>query len=196
MSKKKKVIAFGGSKGIGKAIVDKLKEKGRYDIIEISRTSGYDLLEEKISLPTTEADIFIYSAGVGFFHNKGRIHKNIQKMIRLDLEIPILLTYRIKAKHYIYIGSNSSYYGFEGSDVYCAVKHGILGFARALRKSGKKVSVVSPGTVDTSFWDNSGRKKPELCQKPEDVAEAVVCCIENDADIEELLITPHKENAE
>lgn len=195
MSKKKKVIIFGGSKGIGKAIVDKLKEKGRYDIVEISRTSGYNLLKEKIALPITEADIFIYSTGVGFFHDKGSKYENICKMIRLDLEIPILLTNRIKARHYIYIGSNSSYYGFEGSDVYCAVKHGILGFARALRKSGEKVSVISPGTVDTSFWDNSGREKPRFCQKPEDVAAAVICCIENNSDIEELLITPHKENA-
>ena len=111
-------------------------------------------------------------------------------MIQLNLEVPIMLTYKVEAKHYIYIGSNSSYFGFGGSEVYCAVKHGILGFARALRKSGKKVSVVSPGTVDTSFWRASGRERPELYQKPEDVADAVMCCIENRADIEELLIMP------
>lgn len=190
MSKNKNVVIFGGSRGIGKAIMDKLSKKGSYKLIDISRTSGYDLLKENICLPVREADIFIYCAGVGFFHDKGKNIGNIQKMIKLNFEMPIMLTYRINARHYIYIGSNSSYYGFEGSDVYCAVKHGILGFARALRKSGKKVSVISPGTVDTSFWQDSGRQRPDLYQRPEDVADAVVCCIENKADIEELLIMP------
>lgn len=190
MSTIKNVIVFGGSKGIGKAIIDKLKEKRLYDITEISRSSGYNLLINTFPKPNNKIDIFIYSAGMGYFHGRGKDSRNISDIIQLGLEIPILLTNQIEADHYIYIGSNSSYYGFEGSEVYCAVKHGILGFARALRKSGKKVSVISPGAVDTTFWKNSGRDKPELCQKPEDVANAVMCCIENDACIEELLITP------
>lgn len=193
MSKKQKVIIFGGSKGIGRAIVKKLEEKRQYRVIEISRTSGYDLLRENISLPVKKADIFIYCAGTGFFHDKGRVPENIHKMVQLNLEIPILLTYKVEARHYLYIASNSAYSGFDGSEAYCAVKHGILGFARALRKSGKKVSVVSPGTVDTSFWQDSGRLRPELYQTPEDVADALMCCIENKADIEELLIMPYKE---
>ena len=89
----------------------------------------------------------------------------------------------------LYIVS-SAYYGFAGSDVYCAVKHGILGFTRALRKSGKKVSVVSPGAVDTSFWQDSGMQKPKISLMPDDVADAFVSCIENKGQIEELLIMP------
>ena len=193
MPNKQKVIIFGGSKGIGKALVTILEEKDKYEITEISRTSGYDLFNDDITLPLDEADIFVYCAGVGLFHDKGRLTENINKMIKINMEIPILLTYRVKAKHYIYIASNSAYSGFAGSDVYCAVKHGILGFARALRKSGKKVSIVSPGTVDTGFWQESGRERPDLYQQPEDVAGAVMSCIENKANIEELLIMPHRE---
>lgn len=192
MSEKKKVMVFGGSKGIGEALIADLKESNRYEIIEISRSSGYDLCGD-FQLPVDKTDIFIYCAGVGYFHDKGKQPENIREMISLNLEVPILLTYRVEAHHYIYIGSNSSYYGFEGSDTYCAVKHGILGFARALRKGGKKVSVVSPGTVDTSFWGNSGRKRPDLYLRPEDVAAAVISCIENRGNIEEILITPFKD---
>jgi len=186
----KNIVVFGGSKGIGKAIVDKLQDRNLYNVTDISRSSGYDLLSGDIPILKSKIDVFIYSAGMGCFFEKGRNSRNIRDIIQLGLEIPIILTNQIDADHYIYIGSNSSYYGFEGSETYCAVKHGILGFARALRKSGKKVSVVSPGAVDTAFWKDSGREKPELCQKPEDVANAVMCCIENDAVIEELLITP------
>lgn len=195
MLKRKKVVIFGGSKGVGKSIINKLQKRGQYDITNISRTTGSDLMQEKVSLPFDEVDVFIYCTGIGLFHEKGKTPENINKMIKLNLEIPILLTYKVKAKHYIYIGSNSSYFGFEGSDVYCAVKHGILGFARALRKSGKKVSIVAPGTIDTSFWHESGRQRPDLYQRPEDVADAVICCIENKADIEELLIMPHRDNS-
>jgi len=194
MTEKKRVIVFGGSKGIGEAIIAKLKEDNRYEIIDISRANGYDLCGE-FRLPVDKAEVFIYCAGVGYFHDKGKTPENIREMIKLNLEIPILLTYKVESQHYIYIGSNSSYYGFDGSDTYCAVKHGILGFARALRKGGKKVSVVSPGTVDTSFWQNSGRKRPDLYLRPEDVAAAVVGCVENNGDIEEILITPFKATA-
>jgi short-subunit dehydrogenase len=188
---KQHVLVFGGSRGIGRAIIKAL-EHGSFDIQDISRTTGFDLLKDP-PLPVSETDIFIYCAGIGSFNENGRSKEEIRKMIRLNLEIPILLTFKVRAKHYIYIGSNSSYSGFAGSEVYCAVKHGILGFARALRKTGKKVSVVSPGTVDTSFWSGSGRERPDLYQEAEDVAAAVVSCIENKADIEELLIMPHAE---
>jgi len=192
MSEKRKVIVFGGSKGIGKCIIDKLEAKGQYEILEISRTSGYDLLDKDFSPPENKTDIFVYCTGVGFFKEEGRKPKNIERMLKLDLEIPIQLTYQIEAEHYIYVGSNSSYFGFRGSEVYCAVKHGILGFARGLRRTGRKVSVVSPGTVDTAFWENSGRPRDDMYQRPEDVANAVMCCIENDADIEEVLIMPYR----
>jgi short-subunit dehydrogenase len=188
---KKKIVIFGGSKGIGKAIVAKMESKQQFEIVEISRTSGYDLLKTEPSLPFDKADIFIYCTGLGLFYEKNKVPENINKMIKLNLEIPILLTNKIRARHYIFIGSNSSYYGFDGSEVYCAVKHGILGFARALRRSGKKVTIVSPGAVNTSFWDNSGMRKPKYTLTPEDVADAVTACIENKGDIEELLITPH-----
>lgn len=188
---RKRVLVFGGSKGVGRAVIKALPQES-FDVRDISRTTGVDLLADP-SLPVSETDIFIYCSGVGFFHEKGRSEEAIRKMIRLNLEIPILLTFKVRAKHYIYIGSNSSYSGFAGSEAYCAVKHGILGFARALRKSGKKVSVVSPGTVNTSFWNGSGRERPDLYQEAEDVAAAVVSCIENRADIEEILIMPHSE---
>ena len=58
MSQKRKVIIFGSSRGIGKAIVDKLREKKKYDIVEVDRTRGYDLLQEGITLPVNKTDIF------------------------------------------------------------------------------------------------------------------------------------------
>ena len=55
------------------------------------------------------------------------------------------------------IGSIASHQGFENSTAYCAAKHGVLGFSRALalevRKRGLRVITVSPGSVNTPLWD-------------------------------------------
>jgi short-subunit dehydrogenase len=181
-----KVILFGGGRGVGKAIKKEL-EDCLHEVTSISRTEGTWTTEP----PEGEFDVFIYCTGVGYFYEL--TNEQVQDMIMLNFVIPIAMGRTVKAKHYIFIASNSAYSGFEGSDVYCATKHGILGFARALRKSGKKVSVISPGAIDTGFWDGSGRPLPELHMQPEDVADAVMACIENRACIEELLIMPQRE---
>ena len=54
-----------------------------------------------------------------------------------------------------FIGSSSSYQGFRNSSVYCASKHGLLGFCRALaeetRDKNIRISCISPGTIDTKM---------------------------------------------
>ena len=73
---------------------------------------------------------------------------------------------------------------------YTAAKHGLRGFIDALqielRSQGSSVSIalVSPGPVDTPFWDNVATQEGYLPPRmpgaypPEDVAKAVVRCVE------------------
>ncbi len=53
----------------------------------------------------------------------------------------------------INIGSSSSYGGFKNTVTYCASKHALLGFSRALHDEWKEYGVtvhcISPGTIDT-----------------------------------------------
>lgn len=75
---------------------------------------------------------------------------------------------------------------------YTAAKHGLRGFVDALgielRSEGANVSLalVSPGPVDTPFWDNvatqEGRLPPRLplAYRPEDVAKAITSCVDRD----------------
>ena len=53
----------------------------------------------------------------------------------------------------INIGSSSAYAGFKNTVTYCASKHALLGFSRALHDEWKDYGVtvhcISPGTIDT-----------------------------------------------
>lgn len=70
--------------------------------------------------------------------------------------------------------------GFEGGTAYCASKHAVLGFSKALmlevRKQGVRVIAVCPGTVATPFMDKQSRMRPdrERVLRADDVAQAVV----------------------
>jgi NAD(P)-dependent dehydrogenase (short-subunit alcohol dehydrogenase family) len=66
--------------------------------------------------------------------------------------------------------------GFEGGTAYCASKHGLLGFAKALmfevRKHGIRVITVCPGSVSTEF--NSSAAKSDKILHAEDVANIII----------------------
>ena len=55
----------------------------------------------------------------------------------------------------INIGSSSSYAGFKNTAIYCASKHAILGYSRALNDEWKEYGItvhcISPGTIETSM---------------------------------------------
>ncbi|HEY6060891.1 MAG TPA: SDR family NAD(P)-dependent oxidoreductase [Gemmatimonadales bacterium] len=70
--------------------------------------------------------------------------------------------------------------GIEGGTAYCASKHAVLGFSKALmlevRKRGIRVIAVCPGSVSTPFMDKQSRLRPnrDRVLQADDVAQAVV----------------------
>ncbi len=72
--------------------------------------------------------------------------------------------------------------GFEGGTAYCASKHGLIGFAKALmfevRKHGIRVITVCPGSVATEFNGPSDhRDKTERVLHAEDVADIILATL-------------------
>jgi len=88
--------------------------------------------------------------------------------------------------------------GIEGGTAYCASKHAVLGFSKALmlevRKSQVRVVAVCPGSVATPFMDKQSRLRPnrERILTAEDVAETVCATLTlpDRAMISELDIRP------
>jgi 3-oxoacyl-[acyl-carrier protein] reductase len=70
--------------------------------------------------------------------------------------------------------------GIEGGTAYCASKHAVLGFSKALmlevRKRGIRVIAVCPGSVSTPFMDKQTRLRPnrDRVLQADDVAQAVL----------------------
>lgn len=73
--------------------------------------------------------------------------------------------------------------GFEGGTAYCASKHAVLGFSKALmlevRKQQVRVIAVCPGSVATPFMDKQDRLRPDRGRvlTADDVAQAVLATL-------------------
>ncbi len=109
-------------------------------------------------------------------HNAGNVVRaEVQDMtdaewddvMAVGLAAPFLLTRAFIAKmrarrsgRIVFISSISGTLGTPRLSAYCAAKHGVIGFARALaeetRSEGVQVNVVNPGSVDTDMLKGSG----------------------------------------
>jgi len=88
--------------------------------------------------------------------------------------------------------------GFEGGTAYCASKHAVLGFSKALmlevRKQQVRVIAICPGSVATPFMDKQDRMRPDRDRvlTADDVAHAVLATLtlSDRAMVSELDIRP------
>ena len=87
----------------------------------------------------------------------------IEQEIAVGLTDPILLTRSLLLTHpptpterrdFAFIGSTSAYAGFKKTALYCAVKHGLLGFVRAMNDeyadAETRFWLFSMGTMNTA----------------------------------------------
>jgi 3-oxoacyl-[acyl-carrier protein] reductase len=100
--------------------------------------------------------------------------------------------------HIINIASIAGKVGSANLAVYCASKFGVVGFTQALaeevRQHGIRVSLICPGSTDTSFLGSSSKssKSRDRMLSPSDVAHAVTTIVTQEANsfISEVIIRP------
>ena len=106
--------------------------------------------------------------------------------------------------HIVNIGSLSSFTRDADSDLYVAAKSGIEGFNESLRKlispECVRVSIIDPGSTGTGMIDETSEERQEafsnyLLLEPEDVARAVLFCLEQPVHCEILRVQlrPHRQ---
>jgi NADP-dependent 3-hydroxy acid dehydrogenase YdfG len=100
--------------------------------------------------------------------------------------------------HIINIASIAGKVGSANLAVYCASKFGVVGFSQALaeevRQHGVRVSLICPGSTDTSFLGSSSKssKSRDKMLSPSDIAHAVMTIVtqEPNSFISEIVMRP------
>jgi 3-oxoacyl-[acyl-carrier protein] reductase len=103
-----------------------------------------------------------------------------------------------KTGHIINIASIAGKVGSPNLAVYCASKFGVVGFTQSLaeevRQHGIRVSLICPGSTDTSFLGSSSKssKMRDRMLSPADIAHAVRMIVlqESNSFISEVIIRP------
>ncbi len=176
---------------------------------DMANHESLDGLLQKSTQSGKAIDLLINNAGIyqyGIFDETS--FDDVEKMIQVNLTGLMYLTHQIlpgmKSRgcgHIVHISSLAGLSGSAYSETYCATKHAVVGFNRAMRvslkqeKSAVSTSVVCPGIVDETgifkkleVEDNV--QAPALMGKsdPRTVAQAVIRCIQRD--IPEIIVNP------
>jgi len=151
------------SSGIGKFIFEKLSWK--YNIFWVSRTGQYkvDLAQKEDienfvkNIKDINFDVLVLNAGIGTFGPfENNDLENYEQIINVNLLANIrllkLLEKNINKKtKIIFIGSIIWKKFMKWASVYQASKFGLRGFAWWLKSEWKKVFIINPKIVETTF---------------------------------------------
>ena len=196
----KKVMIWGASGGIGKALLTKFSNQGWFTVAIARDTSEIDeisnlsmdarfedptLVAQTVSLAAQEIDeigLWIYAAG-------DILSKKIedmslgewQQIIDANLTGPFLaIKYSLpllkEDAHVMFIGAVSERLRLPGLSAYATSKVGLEAFADVFRKEHrkKKVTVVRPGAVATPLWDKVPIRLPDKSASSEKVAQEIL----------------------
>ncbi|MGH8888328.1 MAG: SDR family NAD(P)-dependent oxidoreductase [Acidothermaceae bacterium] len=216
-----RVLLTGASGGIGAAIAAAFTRKGAQLIMSgrDRRSMGVqaalptttviaaDLTDEsavrRLARDAGEVDVLVSNAGVGWYGSTADMPcGDLRRLVDINLLAPLLLTRLLLPGmvergrgHIVFIGSVAGHLGVENEAVYSATKAAVRTYAEALRsevrRHGVDVSVVSPGAVDTSFFEHRGSPYQRSWPRPvpaDGVAAAVLRAVEHS---DRLVFIPH-----
>ena len=179
-------------------IVGKCKEYG----VRVESCSG-DLSNEKDIYNIINCakenykgiDILVNSAGVFPNENLFAIDdKSYSKVMDINFKSAFIFTrefskYMSKKEwgRIVNIGSSSAYSGFGGTSLYCASKHALLGFSRAIHDELKRFNVrtyfISPSSTQSRMGMATKGQDYETFLQPSDIAKYVIFSISFDSNI-------------
>lgn len=160
----------------------------------------------KKTVKETQVCVLVNAAGVGYYglHEELNI-KQIQTLVRTNLEVPLILTNRLlrvlkKNKGYIInISSITAKQSSPHGCAYAATKAGLTNFGNSLfeeaRKYGVKVTSIHPDMTATNLYrdaDFTCGREPESYLEPEEVADMVryILSLRDGMTVPEITIRP------
>jgi NAD(P)-dependent dehydrogenase (short-subunit alcohol dehydrogenase family) len=205
-----KALLFGASGGLATAVAERLLARGwQVDLVSRKPKAGAVRKRFDAKLRDGRAQLFIVEKDYpefdpvrsydAYFFMQALFapcalaemeESRIEAEIRVGLTGHILLTRKLIAMHpplpnerkdFCYIGSTSAYAGFRNTSVYCAVKHGLLGFIRAMNdeycNSDVRFWLFSMGTMNTEMGALLVDQDSTSFLQPEDVADRIIAAV-------------------
>lgn len=193
-------MVWGGSGGIGSAIVKELEDND-FKIVSISREKqdfGDTVAEvkcsdvgnpeevagaaEKASDSVNEFNLWVYAIGDITSAKITDLDPGTWERISdANLKGAYLaakhsIPFLAEDAHMVFIGAVTERTQLPGLSAYVSAKAGIESFAQVLRKEERNldVSVLRPKAVDTKFWEKVSFDLPHGASKPDEVARRVL----------------------
>lgn len=196
-------LLFGASGGLALALADDLLSRG-WHVHLVSRAGRTAALESRFAAPLAEGRVRVFNVEHSYadftpaqpyraciftqalFEPQplaAMTSERIESEVAVGLTDVLRLTRTLLVTHppaptarcdFAYIGSTSAYAGFKNTSVYCAVKHGLLGFVRAMNDeytdTETRFWLFSMGTMNTEMGARLFEQDPTSFLQPEDVA--------------------------
>lgn len=195
------LLVTGGTKGIGRAIVDKFVDQGFEAIVcarSVADVEGPDRLPFAADLSTREGvnrvldfvrsldrpvEVLVNNTGV---FQPGQIHNEADGTFELLMNTNVASAYHLtrglvgdmmarRQGHIFMMCSTASITPYTNGGSYCISKFALLGMSRVLREElkphGVKVTAILPGATLTASWEGTDLPEDRF-MKPTDVADS------------------------
>ena len=183
-NKNRKIAVIGHTKGIGKAIADLYKRK-KYEIVGLSRTTGYDLEtdQRKIIEKLVDCELIVLNAYAKF--GQYELLKKIYSEFHHHYKKVVVITSTSGTPQ----GKDEDNYGADYNE-YCWHKEHLIKYISDLQEElfNKPLSVydVCPDVVDTDMIKGMWEDLPKL--KADEVADTVRYCFESPFNINKIVM--------
>jgi|ERR1700693_133712 len=174
-------------------LIRELSASGR--TADLMRVQDVEGLAEAARHALGGVDILVHSAGVFPVAPLAETSlETFDRCLAVNLRAAFLLARALAPEmaaqrwgRIVLVGSSSAYSGFRDTSVYCASKHGLLGFSRALHEELKGSNVrtfcVSPGSIKTPMARSTPDQDFETFLEPAEVAAFLVELISSDGEM-------------
>ncbi|RYC67562.1 MULTISPECIES: SDR family oxidoreductase [Spirosoma] len=195
------IVVTGGTKGIGRAIVDKFVAEGFEAVVcarsveglagpdrlpfaaDLATRTGVDALVRYVQSLNRPVEVLVNNTGT---FQPGQIHNEAEGTFEQLMNTNVASAYHLtrglvrdmmiqRRGHIFMMCSTASITAYTNGGSYCISKFALLGMSRVLREELKphsiKVTAILPGATLTNSWEGTDLPEDRF-MKPDDVADS------------------------